>query len=336
MQILVTGCGGFLGRAVVRKLLARGDAVRGFGRSDYPQLREAGVELVRGDISDTESVQAACRGVDGVIHCAAIAGVWGPWDRYFRINTLGTQNIIAGCRAHGVGRLVHCSSPSVTFDGSPQSGIDESAPYPQKFLCHYSHTKALAEQAALAAHAPGTLHTAALRPHLIWGADDSHLFPRLIDRARRGRLVIVGDGNNRIDTVHVDNAAAAHVQALDCLGEPSPPAGGRAFFITQDEPVACWQWIGRILEIAGVDPPRRRIGFAAAWRIGAALEFLYTLGRITAEPPMTRFLAAQLATDHYFDITAAKTLLGYRAEVTTEAGIESLQRAWQETPAIPK
>lgn len=328
MHVLVTGCGGFLGREIVTQLLARGDRVRGLARGDYPALRAAGVELLRGDISDRQQVLAACQGVDAVVHCAAVAGVWGKWSHYYRTNTLGTEHIIAGCQAAGVPILVHCSSPSVTFDGSDQSGIDETAPYPTRHLCHYSHTKALAEQAVLAAHRPGQLHTAALRPHLIWGADDPHLFPRLIDRARRGRLMIVGNGANLIDTVHVRNAAAAHLNALDHLATDAPAGGGRAFFITQDEPVRCWDWILRVLQIAGVQPPRRRARLATAWRVGAALETLYRLSGIQSEPPMTRFLAAQLAKDHYFDITAAKQLLGYRPAVNTEQGLEELRAAW--------
>ncbi len=328
MHVLVTGCGGFLGRWIVTQLLARGDRVRGLARGDYPQLRQAGVELVRGDITAADSVSNACRGVDAVIHCAAVAGVWGPWSHYYDINTRGTQHVIDGCRAAGVPILVHCSSPSVTFDGGDQSGIDESAPYPTKHLCHYSHTKALAEQAVLAAHCEGVLHTAALRPHLIWGADDPHLFPRLIDRARRGRLAVVGSGENVIDTVHVENAAAAHLAALDHLQQVSPPGGGRAFFITQDQPVRCWDWIFQVLQIAGVQPPQRRISLATAWRIGATLETVYRLARIRSEPPMTRFVAAQLARDHYFDITAAKTVLGYRPSVSTAEGLEQIAAVW--------
>ncbi|TVP99294.1 MAG: NAD-dependent epimerase/dehydratase family protein [Planctomycetaceae bacterium] len=328
MLVLVTGCGGFLGRHIVSQLLGRGDQVRGLARGEYPELTRQGVDIRRADITDPDAVAAACAGVDAVIHCAAIAGIWGPWQRYHSINTLGTQHVIDACRRHGVPILVHCSSPSVTFDGSDQSGIDESVPYPARHLCHYSHTKALAEQAVLAAHEPGKLHTAALRPHLIWGEADPHLFPRLIDRARRGRLRIVGDGENRIDTVHVENAAAAHLNALDHLKAPAPPGGGRAFFITQDEPVRCWDWIAQVLAIAGVPAPTRRIGLATAWRVGATLEAVYRLAGIRSEPPMTRFLAAQLARDHYFDISAAKHLLGYEPRISTAQGLQGLRQAW--------
>lgn len=332
MLVLVTGCGGFLGRTIVQQLLERGQSVRGLGRNDYPDLKTLGVEIRRGDVTDADQVSAAVAGVDAVIHCAAIAGLWGPWDRFHRINTLGTHHVINACREQGVGILVHCSSPSVTFDGGDQSGIDESAPYPKRHLCHYSHTKALAEQAVLAAHRPGQIHTVALRPHLIWGAEDPHLFPRLVQRARQGRLTIVGSGQNRIDTVHVRNAAAAHLDALDHLGQATPAGGGRAFFITQDEPVNCWQWISQILNIAGVTPPSRRISLATAWRIGWTLETAYRIARIDREPPMTRFLAAQLARDHYFDISAAKSILGYRPRLTTDAGLAELAAAWQQTP----
>ncbi len=330
MLVLVTGCGGFLGRSISAQLLRRGDRVRGLARGEYHDLQDRGVDLRRGDVSDADTVDRACEGVDAVIHCAAIAGVWGAWSRYHRVNVLGTENVIAGCHRRRVPVLVHCSSPSVTFDGGNQSGIDESATYPAKHLCHYSDTKAIAERAVLAAHAVGQLHTAALRPHLIWGADDPHLFPRLIDRARRRRLVIVGDGKNRIDTVHVDNAAAAHLAALDHLTKVDPEGGGRPFFITQDEPVGCWDWISRVLEIANVPAPTRAISLATAWRVGATLETIYRLAGVEREPPMTRFLAAQLARDHYFDISAAKRILGYRPQVSTAAGLESLRVAWQD------
>ena len=332
MRVLVTGCGGFLGREIVRALIERGDEVVGMGRGDYSGLMNSGlansgVSLLRGDVRDVACVNKACQGIDAVIHTAAVAGVWGPWEYFHGINTLGTENIISACRQERVPILVHCSSPSVTFDGGHQSGIDESAAYAAKHLCHYSHTKALAESAVLSAHEPGRLHTVALRPHLIWGVGDPHLLPRLVARARAGRLVIVGDGKNRIDTVHVRNAALAHINALDRMSEPAPLAGGRAFFITQDDPVDCWQWISRLLAIAGCEPPRRRISFSAAWKIGASMEMAYRILGVKREPPMTRFLAAQLARDHYFDISAARTMLGYVPQVSTESGLDELRKS---------
>ena len=246
--------------------------------------------------------------MDVVFHTAAVADIWGPWEHFYSINVQGTLNILQACQAAGVRKLVFTSSPSVTFDGTDQCGVDETAPYPQRWLCHYPHTKALAEQAVLAANGrQGTL-TCALRPHLIWGPRDGHLVPRLIDRARRGRLRQVGDGKNLVDMIYVENAAQAHLQAADAL-EAHSPVAGRAYFISQGEPVRCWDWIDAVLALSGLPPVRRRISATAARRVGGALETIFRLLRIEREPIMTRFLAAQLATSHYFsDRTCAMRL----------------------------
>jgi nucleoside-diphosphate-sugar epimerase len=187
----------------------------------------------------------------------------------------------------------------------------------------------MAEQAVLESHESGRLNTLALRPHLIWGEDDPHILPRILDRARSGRLRIVGDGNNRVDTVHVTNAAAAHLDALDALVRTPDQAGGRAYFIAQDEPVDCWDWISEICAIGGARPPKKRISFRAAYAIGAILEAGYRITGRSSEPPMTRFVAAQLARDHYFDITEAKQRLGYQVRVTMQEGLERLRNAWE-------
>ncbi|MGI9472661.1 MAG: 3-beta hydroxysteroid dehydrogenase, partial [Rubripirellula sp.] len=165
--------------------------------------------------------------------------------------------------------------------------------------------------------------------HLIWGEDDPHILPRMLDRARRGRLRIVGDGQNRVDTVHVVNAAGAHLDALDALVSSPERSAGRAYFITQDEPVDCWDWIREICEIGGVPAPTKRISFAAAYRVGGALETAYRITRRRAEPPMTRFVAAQLARDHYFDIGSAKDRLGFRVRVSMAEGLDRLRKAWK-------
>jgi nucleoside-diphosphate-sugar epimerase len=325
---LVTGARGFLGLYIVEQLLARGEHVRAFCRGGDARLAALGVEVVAGDLRDRQAVIDACRGVDCVFHAGAVAGIWGKWRLFYETNTLATLHVVEGCQRHGVGRLVYTSSPSVTFDGSDQRGVDESVPYPRRWLCHYPHTKALAEQHVLQSNGDG-LRTCALRPHLIWGPRDGHLIPRLIARARSGRLRRVGDGTNLIDMVYVENAAEAHLQAADALrrpfGEPSP--AGRAYFISQGEPVNCWKWIDSLLLMAGLPPVVNSISTKAAWRIGGAMEALYGMLGIGREPPMTRFLALQLATSHYFDISAARRDFGYGPRVSTAEGMQRLAAA---------
>ena len=321
---LVTGGGGFLGRYIVEQLVARGDVVRSFSRSRYDELDVLGVEQIAGDVRDPVAVGKACSGVEVVFHTAALAGIWGPWKTYYEINTLGTRHVIRACREQGVSRLVYSSSPSVTFDGQPQCGVNESVPYPTTWMCHYPHTKALAEQEVLAADAPGQLRTCALRPHLIWGPRDQHIIPRLLDRARSGKLRIVGDGTNLVDTVYVENAAEAHLLADIALRNEGSPVGGAVYFISQGEPVNCWDWLNEVLRLFGVPEVRRSISFGTASRLGAALEAVYRACGVVSEPRMTRFLAAQLAKSHYFDISRARRDLGYEPSISIAEGMRRL------------
>jgi len=325
MFALVTGAGGFLGRYIVEQLLARGDRVRALVRSEEPELQSIGAEIARADVRDREATVAACADVDVVFHVAGLSGIWGPWEKYYGVNVVGTENVLEGCRRHGVGRLVYTSSPSVTFDGRDQCGIDESAPYASRWLCHYPHTKAIAEQKILAANGKKGLLTCALRPHLIWGPRDRHLVPRLLGRARYGELRRVGRGKNLIDMVYVENAAAAHLQAADAL-VPGSAVGGRAYFISQGEPVNCWQWINRLLGLAVIPPLQRSIPTNVAWCIGSVMETYHRWFLPDEEPRMTRFLAAQLGLSHYFDIRRAREDFGYRAAVSTDEGMERLGR----------
>jgi nucleoside-diphosphate-sugar epimerase len=319
---LVTGANGFLGRYVAEQLVAAGARVRAFIRNPDDDLARLGVEVVLGDIRDRAAVAAACRDVEEVHHVAGIAGIWGRWRDFYEVNTLGTRHVIEGCQTHGVRRLIYTSSPSVTFDGRDQEGIDELAPYPKRWLCHYPHSKALAEQEVLAANGSQGLATCALRPHLIWGPRDRHLLPRLMDRARKGELRRVGNGRNLIDTVYVENAAHSHLLAAAALAEGR--AAGEAYFITQGEPVNCWDWIDELLSLGGLAPVSRRVSISVAWTAGAVLEGLHAVLGLRAEPRMTRFLAAQLGRSHWFDISKARKDLRYDHPVTLEAGMRRL------------
>lgn len=323
MNVLVTGGGGFLGQYIVEQLVARGDRVSSFSRSAHEELAKLKVRQIAGDIRDREAVMEAIRGHDAVVHTAALASIWGPWERFFGINTLGTRYVIEGCLAHGVHRLVYTSSPSVTFAGVDQRGVDESTPYPRRFLCHYPATKAIAEQEVLAANGRDGLATSALRPHLIWGPRDQHLIPRLIARARSGALRRVGTGQNQVDTIYVENAATAHLQVLDQL-LPDSRVAGRAYFLSQGEPVNCWKWIDEILALAAMSPVAKSVSARAAYAAGSVLEGLWASLGLESEPRMTRFLAAQLSTDHYFDLSRARDDFGFAPTISHQEGMRRL------------
>ncbi len=327
-NVLVTGGGGFLGMAIVRQLLAKGHRVASFSRGIHPELSDLKVNQLSGDIADAAAVTDAVRGRDAVFHVAAKAGVWGRFEEYHRPNVIGTQNVIAACRSGRVPIMVYTSSPSVVFDGGDMQGVDESVPYPTRYHAPYPQTKAMAEQAVVAAADEG-LRTIVLRPHLIWGPHDNHLVPRII--ARAASLRRVGDGTNRVDTIYVDNAARAHVLAMEAL-EKNPALAGRVYFISDDHPIGLWQMVDRILDAGELPPVSRSISPKAAYRIGAALEWAYRTFGISGEPRMTRFVARELATSHWFDISAAKRDLGYSADISIDEGMKRLKTWLKESP----
>ena len=306
----MTGAGGFLGSEIATQLLHQDHSVIGFSRGSYPALEKQGVQWIRGDIRDPQAVNQACRNVDAIVHSAAVPGVWGSWDSYYQVNTVGTEHVIAAARAQAVKLLVYTSSPSVTFDGTNQANIPEDVPYPSSWLCHYPHSKALAEQAVIAANDQDNLATCALRPHLIWGAKDPHLIPRLFERGKAGTLRIIGDGANLVDMVHVTNAAHAHLCAIEALSN-NPASHGKAYWVSQQDPVNCWDWLNDLLLAAGVPTIKKSISSRTAYVAGTVLEIVYTALRMRREPRMTRFLAKQLSMDHYFDNSRAQELLGY-------------------------
>jgi len=325
MKVLVTGGGGFLGSAIIQALLANGHSARSFSRGDYPHLHAAGVEVRRGDICDVHALRSAADGCDAVIHAAAKAGVWGAADEYQRINVQGTHNVIDVCRELNIERLVYTSSPSVVFAGEDEDGIDESVPYPQHYLTHYPRTKALAEQAVLAANDAG-LASVALRPHLIWGPGDPHLVPRVVARARAGKLALLGTGNNRVDSTYVDNAAHAHLLALEKIS-PQAACAGKAYFISNGEPLPMRELLNAILAAAQLPPVERHVSPRVAYAVGSVLEMVYRACGLKDEPIMTRFVARQLSTHHWFRLDRARRDLGYQPGVTLTEGFARLRQS---------
>jgi nucleoside-diphosphate-sugar epimerase len=319
--VLVTGGTGFLGRRLVERLLAQGREVAVLGRTPAPDLIARGVRFIVAPLEDAAAVEAACAGMGTVFHVAAKVGVWGPYAEFFKSNVLGTRAILAGCQRHGVERLIYTSTPSVVYNGRDLAGADESLPLTTRCPSPYPLTKAIAEREVLAADAPH-LQTVALRPHLIWGVGDRHLVPRVLARARAGRLRIIGHGRNRVDLVHIENAVDAHLLAETALRTGA--AHGRAYFITNGEPVFLWDWINGLLEGLGDAPITSRISLGAAHALGAACELAWRALPLGGEPPLTRFIASELARDHWFDLGAARRDLGYAPRVTMEEGTRQL------------
>lgn len=313
MRVVVTGGGGFLGKAIVERLLERGDEVVIVARSDYPNVRELGAEQVRGDLGEADVALRAFEGADAVIHTAAKAGVWGDPEDFWRSNVTATENVVAACRECGVRKLVFTGSPSATFDGGDAVNGPRDLPYPDEFLAEYPRTKALSEAHVLDAN-DATLATTALRPHLIWGPGDPHLLPRVVRRHRDGQLKIVGDGMNVVDMTHVDNAAVAHIQALDALEDHASAHAGKAYFISDDDPIELWPWLNELFEDLGLEPVRKSVSSKLAYAAGATLESTWRLLGLSGEPRMTRFVARQLATSHWYDMEPAKRDFGYELE----------------------
>lgn len=314
-RILVTGGGGFLGKAIIRRLLDLDCShIRSIGRSPQPTLEKAGVNVVEGDIRDFDTLADAARDCSIVFHTAAKAGVWGRRDDYVSINVAGTENVLAVCKEKGVQALVHTSSPSVSYPPTRHiENIDETEPMPDSYLAYYPESKALAERRVLEDDNE-SLARAAIRPHLIWGPGDPHLLPRLVARGKAGRLRIVGDGGSKVDLTYIENAAEAHLKAAENL-RTSQTANGKAYFISDGEPVKLWDWINNLLEECEIPRVEKSISYKAAYRIGAVLETVYTVLPFSGEPSMTRFVAGQLAFSHYFNIERARKELAYSAVV---------------------
>ena len=333
----VTGAGGFLGKAICQRLLAAGIKGTGFARGDYPALSKMGVNMIKGDLADEAAVLAAMQTSDIVFHVASKAGVWGSKQSYYSPNVDGAKFIINACKKTNISKLIYTSTPSVTFAGHDENGCDESAPYADKYLNFYGESKAVAEKMMIAANGDVTLtgtplQTVSLRPHLIWGPGDPHLVPRVLERANAGRLKLVGKQDKLVDTIYVDNAAFAHILAAERLSLASAKGelaqcAGKAYYLSNDEPITMAAMLNKILDCKDLPAVNKRVPTSLAYGIGALLETLYGLLGKQQEPLMTRFVARQLSTSHYFDISAAKRDLGYSALVSIDEGMQRLKKS---------
>lgn len=330
LKALVTGGGGFLGGAIVKALIKRGDTVRTIQRGQYHWLNDIGAKAIEGDLTKFDDINTAVKDCDVVFHVAAKAGVWGDYNDYYQANVIATKHVLEACRNNKVKYLVYTSTPSVVFNGENEEGINESEPYVKEFFNAYQKTKAEAERLIINANS-SELKTVSLRPHLIWGPGDPHLVPRVINRAKAGRLKLVGNEKNKVDSCYVDNAAEAHVLAADCL-QSSAVCAGKVYFISNDEPISMAELVNKILSSANLPAVDKKVPASVAYIIGSVLEKIYTFLKIKNEPILTRFVARQLSTSHWFDLSAAKQDLNYRPAVSIDEGMKRLKEELESSP----
>ena len=308
MKAIVIGGTGFVGSALCKRLKNEGADVVAVARRDNPALRELGITCVQHDMADSMLDIKEFEGADVLFLTAAKVSMWGPLPEFERINIGGTRNVIEACKKFGIGRLVYTSSPSVIADETDLKNVDESYPYPAHHIANYPATKMIAEK--MVRDAAGTeLKTVVLRPHLIYGPGDTNLVPTILEKARQGKLKQIGDGHNTVDFTHIDNCVEAHILAAKAL-ESNPAISGNVYFITDGEPVNMWSWINNVLEQNGLPAIKKKVPYKLAYSVAALLEKLAKFG-LVKEPVFTRFLISEMATDHYFNISAAKRDLGY-------------------------
>ena len=341
-RVLITGAGGFLGFALASQLVQEGREVHGFSHRSYPQLSALGVHQHQGELADPTAVADAVAGCEAVFHVAARPGAWGAYRDYYQTNFVGTENVIAACRQHQVRDLIYTSTPSVIGRGEDLEGVDESLDYPKSFRAAYPETKAMAERLVRDAHGDD-LRTVSLRPHLIWGPGDTSLLPRIVDRAKAGKLRRIeakgAQAEKLIDTTYIDDAVQAHLRAAAALAANDDAVMGKVYFISSGQPIGTWTMINRMLAAAGMPPITRRMSPPLAKFIGATCEGIYGLVRAKAEPPLTRWVADELATAHWFDISAARRDLGYVPTIDMDEGMRRLAAWWatrQDDPCSPK
>lgn len=321
-RVVVLGGSGFVGRALVQRLVGEGIETAVVARNAFPEADALGVRFLSGDIGDTDFLKNSLAGYDTVFHLASKTGISGDKEEYYRTNVVGTQNVLDACRANNIHALIYASTPAVVYQKDDLCGVNERTPYARNFLCDYAQSKAIAEKMVLEANS-GALKTIALRPHLVWGPGDTHHIPILLGQARCRQLKRVGDGHNLVDVTYIDNAADAFILAAQNLHGPASGAG-KPYFISQGEPVNLWNWLNKFFRRLDIPIVEESISFQKAYLMGMFMEKAFPLARIKREPCMTRFLAVQLAKSHWFSIENANRDLGYFPRISTAEGINTI------------
>lgn len=310
-KFVVTGGGGFVGKALCKALKKQGHQVTAIARGDYPDLLQMGVLLVNVDLSHhPEKLIAVFQGAEAVFHTAAKVSLWGEdYEDFYRHNVLPTQNVLAACRPAGVKKLIFNCSTSVVFDGSNLLNADESTPYPKEYRSLYAKTKALAEQMVLAANS-ADLYTLSLRFPVIWGPGDKHTIPSILKKTKSGCVFQIGNWQNRHDLIYIDDCVQANLKACDALSH-NPSARGKAYFITQGRPVHLWAFINKVLEFHKTPPIKIHLPVPIAMGMAACMEWISKCLPSHPEPLLYRYLVSSLAAEQFFNIGAARQILGY-------------------------
>jgi nucleoside-diphosphate-sugar epimerase len=326
MKVLVTGAGSLLLGGIAQQLASRGDEVVCFQRREN-ETTHSNITTFAGDIRDRGAVSEAASGCDAIIHGAARVGVMGSWEDFYSTNVDGTTNVLRAAEEHHITRLVYVSTPSVAHVGRSIEGDVATPATTGRKRTFYAESKAIAEILALQANS-AELGVVALRPHLVWGPGDTQLVGRIVDRARQGRLVMVGSGNALVDSTYIDNAISAHIAALDAIA-PGSRCAGKAYVISNGEPRTVNELMSRICLAAGVEFSPKHVPAVIARSIGSVVERIWPLIR-KDEPPITRFVAEQLGTAHWFDQRPIQEDLNWKPEVSLDEGFVRLAKWFQE------
>ncbi|MCP4914774.1 MAG: NAD-dependent epimerase/dehydratase family protein [Oligoflexia bacterium] len=325
MKILITGAGGFLGTEVTKQLNQKFSEyeIHSVSRSKYDHLNNYVHTQHSCNLGDHKKVEELLtqENFDAIFHIAGKVAMWGDWNDFYNTNVLATKNLANLANKLNVKYFVYTSSPSVVFGEESIEGSDESIAYPQVHRGMYGKSKRLSEEWLLSKK--WNFQTVALRPHLILGKGDKNLIPRIVDKNKKKMLKIIGDGQNQVDIIDVRNAADAHIKALEAM-MANAQLTNEAFFLGQG-PIKIWEFINQVLENKGQERISKNISFSLAYKIGTIFEFIFKLlGIKDREPPMTRFVALQLAKSHYFSHEKAKRLLNWSPKYSVQDLLKEL------------
>lgn len=325
MKILITGATGFLGFQLAKDLIKKGHEVYNFSRSSSKELDELGVLTINGDLTNIQNVTDLLdkTPIEAIFHVASKVGMWGHWDDFYKSNFIGTKNLYDLAQKYeAIKYFIYTSTPSVVFENKSILNGDESLPYAKDSLSLYAKSKILAEDYIL--NKRTRLLTCALRPHLIYGEKDKNIIPRLIEAKKKNKLKIIGNGENLVDVIHVENASHAHILAFEELTKQAK-CSGKAYFIAQEKPVKLWEFINKILETKKISPVNQKINFKTAYYLGLAIEIILKTFRIyNVHPAMTRFVALQLGKSHYFSHERAYQDFGYSPLFNIEESLNKI------------